>query len=122
MLPNVGSTTPSMQQPTSRREESETPFKLDGKRFLGLRLDSIVWLIAVTFGLALAYSAIKNEQSRQGEKLQTMDARQSTMEQTLSAQRDIMLEYRFSFKAMNDKLDYLAGGRRGPAPDTGTPH
>lgn len=111
-----------MQQSTSRREDSETPFKVDPKRFFGLRLDSIGWLIAVTFAAGIAYAAIKNEQSRQGEKLQSLDARQSSMEQTLSAQKDIMLEYRFSFKAMNDKLDYLAGGRRGPAPDTGTPH
>lgn len=107
------------QQP--RREDSETPFKVDGKKFFGLRLESIWWLIAATFAAGIAYSTIKNEQSRQSEKLQSMEIRQSTMEQTLSAQKDILMDYRYSFKAVNDKLDYLAGGRRGPAPASGSP-
>lgn len=99
--------------------DSEPPFKVD-KRYFGLRLETLAAVIGATFMAALAYATIKNEQSRQSEKLQSMETRQSTMEQTLIAQRDLLIGYRYTFEAVNQKLDYLTGGRRGPAPASGS--
>jgi len=107
--------------PYNSRSQSESPFKVDGDRPLRMKIATLA-LIIITVATAVGYGlTLKQDVAQHGKQLETLVQRQTAIEIEARAQHDLSLETKASLRLMDAKLDYIAGGRRGPAPTTSVP-
>lgn len=108
----------------SFRLDEDTWMKMRSKTFLSI-CGAIVMAVAAVVGYGVS---LKGDVSNHTKQLSEAVQRQESIERKVDADHELLWEQRSSMKslnatiqAMNEKLDYLTDGRRGPKPATGTP-
>jgi hypothetical protein len=100
------------------RGDSDAPFSVDPGRKLILRsatLLAIITSVAVAVGWAVN---LKLSISAQSDRTLRIEARVNSLESSAHEHTRSLYEQNMALKLMDQKLDYIAGGRRGPAPAT----